>query len=82
MEGTILPRYLCSSNELSRASANLQMDLSQVLKLAKAWSQRDLITFASKLTGSSDNSANSGELVGTWMFWSLDYLVSSFAHVR
>ncbi|KAG8754618.1 hypothetical protein FRC11_006560 [Ceratobasidium sp. 423] len=51
------------------------MDLSQVLKLGKAWSQHDLIEFGSTLTGSGDNSANSGDLIGTRMFWSSDYLV-------
>ncbi|ELU43722.1 polysaccharide lyase family 8 protein [Rhizoctonia solani AG-1 IA] len=67
---------LYASYDVPRASADLRMDLSQILKLGKAWSQRDLIEFGTRLTGSADNSANSGGLVGSRMFWNSDYMVS------
>ncbi|KAL5637653.1 hypothetical protein ACGC1H_002058 [Rhizoctonia solani] len=72
---TDIGRFISYPVADGRASANLRIDLSQVLKLGKAWSQKDLIEFGTKLTGSSDNSANSGGLLGTRMFWSSDYLV-------
>ncbi|CAE6469661.1 unnamed protein product, partial [Rhizoctonia solani] len=61
---TIIGRFISYPVADGRASANLRMDLSHVLKLGNAWSQKDLIEFGSKLTGSGDNSANSGGLIG------------------
>ncbi|CAE6450087.1 unnamed protein product [Rhizoctonia solani] len=72
---TVIGRFISYPVADGRASANLRMDLSQVLKLGNAWSQKDLLEFGTKLTGSGDNSANSGGLLGTRMFWSSDYLV-------
>ncbi|KAH7332890.1 chondroitin AC/alginate lyase [Rhizoctonia solani] len=72
---TVIGRFVSYPVVDGRASANLRMDLSHVLKLGNAWSQKDLIEFGSKLTGSGDNSANSGGLIGTRMFWNSDYLV-------
>ncbi|CAE6390229.1 unnamed protein product [Rhizoctonia solani] len=72
---TVIGRFISYPVVNARASANLRMDLSHVLKLGKAWSQNDLIEFGTKLTGSGDNSANSGRLLGTRMFWNSDYLV-------
>ncbi|KAJ1302293.1 hypothetical protein OPQ81_001110 [Rhizoctonia solani] len=72
---TVIGRFISYPVADGRASANLRIDLSQILKLGKAWSQNDLVEFGSKLTGSGDNSANSGGLVGTRMFWNSDYMV-------
>ncbi|CAE7168177.1 unnamed protein product [Rhizoctonia solani] len=72
---TVIGRFISYPVADGRASANLRMDLSHVLKLGNAWSQQDLIEFGSMLTGSGDNSANSGGLLGTRMFWNSDYLV-------
>ncbi|KDN44023.1 hypothetical protein RSAG8_05755, partial [Rhizoctonia solani AG-8 WAC10335] len=72
---TVIGRFISYPVADGRASANLRIDLSQVLKLGNAWSQKDLIAFGTQLTGTGDNSANSGGLLGTRMFWSSDYLV-------
>ncbi|KAF8692322.1 Polysaccharide lyase family 8, N terminal alpha-helical domain, partial [Rhizoctonia solani] len=72
---SVIGRFISYPVADGRASADLRMDLSQVLKLGKAWSQRDLIEFGTQLTGSADNSANSGGLVGSRMFWNSDYMV-------
>ncbi|KAF8750363.1 Polysaccharide lyase family 8, N terminal alpha-helical domain [Rhizoctonia solani] len=72
---SVIGRFISYPVADGRASADLRMDLSQILKLGKAWSQRDLIEFGTRLTGSADNSANSGGLVGSRMFWNSDYMV-------
>ncbi|KAF8748415.1 Polysaccharide lyase family 8, N terminal alpha-helical domain [Rhizoctonia solani] len=65
---SVIGRFISYPVADGRASADLRMDLSQILKLGKAWSQRDLIEFGTRLTGSADNSANSGGLVGSRMY--------------
>ncbi|CAE6473793.1 unnamed protein product [Rhizoctonia solani] len=72
---SVVGRFISYPVADGRASADLRMDLSQILNLGKAWSQKDLIDFGSRLTGSDDNSANSGGLIGARMFWSSDYMV-------
>ncbi|KAG8727207.1 hypothetical protein FRC11_013691, partial [Ceratobasidium sp. 423] len=45
------------------------------LELGSAWNQKDVIDFATSLTGHDDATANSGNLLGNRMFWSSDYMV-------
>ncbi|CAE7184577.1 unnamed protein product [Rhizoctonia solani] len=59
----------------TRASAGLQMALDEVTELGNGWNQKDLIEFGSSLTGTSDDTANSGKLIGNRMFWNSDYMV-------
>ncbi|KAJ1303056.1 hypothetical protein OPQ81_011257 [Rhizoctonia solani] len=63
--------------DATRASAGLQMALDQVRDLGNAWNQKDLIDFGSSLTGVSDDTANSGKLIGNRMFWNSDYMVGA-----
>ncbi|CCO32573.1 hypothetical protein BN14_06635 [Rhizoctonia solani AG-1 IB] len=58
-----------------RASAGLQMRLDDVKDLGTAWNQKDFIEFGRDLTGTNDNTANTGKLIGNRMFWNSDYMV-------
>ncbi|KEP47650.1 polysaccharide lyase family 8 protein [Rhizoctonia solani 123E] len=73
---SVIGRFIAyPTADTSRASAGLQIALDQVRELGNAWNQRDLIDFGNSLTGANDNTANSGKLTGSRMFWNSDYMV-------
>ncbi|KAF8748414.1 Polysaccharide lyase family 8, N terminal alpha-helical domain [Rhizoctonia solani] len=62
---TVIGRFISYPvADILRASANIQMNLTEIEELGVAWDQADLIDFASSLSGTDDSSANSGGLVG------------------
>ncbi|KAF8686044.1 Polysaccharide lyase family 8, N terminal alpha-helical domain [Rhizoctonia solani] len=74
---TVIGRFISYPvADILRASANIQMNLTEIEELGVAWDQADLIDFASSLSGTDDSSANSGGLVGNRMFWNSDYMAS------
>jgi len=59
-----------------RASASINVNLTQVAELGRLWSSPTLTNFASKLSGGFAGHANAGNLVGNRMFYTSDYMVS------
>ncbi|CAE6430832.1 unnamed protein product [Rhizoctonia solani] len=62
--------------DTTRASAGLQMNLEDVIKLGKAWGQNDVLGFGTALTEAANSaSVNAAKLTGSRIFWSSDYVV-------
>ncbi|CAE6505916.1 unnamed protein product [Rhizoctonia solani] len=72
---SVIGRFISYPIADNRASASLQMSLDEVRELGNAWNQKDLIEFGSSLTGASDDTANTGKLMGNRMFWNSDYMI-------
>ncbi|KAF9531953.1 polysaccharide lyase family 8 protein [Crepidotus variabilis] len=69
-----LPRFISFPAIDGQATANIKLNLSEILELGKLWSSDTLTNFATTLDH-VDTTANAGNLLGNRMFYTNDYMV-------
>lgn len=69
-----LGRFITLPVADAQATANININVSQVGLLGEQWSSSDLTDFATQLSSTS-SSANAGDLKGNRMFYANDYMV-------
>ncbi|KAG8693641.1 hypothetical protein FRC09_010381 [Ceratobasidium sp. 395] len=72
---TVIGRMISWPVVDGQASANLRMNLSQVLSLSQSWNQSELVRFGTNLAAPNPQTVNLGNLNGVRMFWNSDYMV-------